>query len=324
MAGADPHIGIGPLLQEGIDRIVRRHAGPWSLDDQADLARWRAASPDHDAAYREAAVLGQAMRDVGRDLLDERARAAVVVPLKRPALSRRMVLTGAIAASVAGILTVGRSLDLVPALGGRTPDFATATGERRTVALAEGLKLELDAETSIAVDRAQGNRIELIAGRAEIQAHLAPARQVMLIAGNGTVTAQDARFDIRLDDGEACVTCLDGQVTIAHGDTRRPLGARQQIRYTDASIGQPVLIDPAEVAAWKTGQLVFHQTPLSEVVREVNRYRAGKVMIANGAVGRRPVNGVFHTAQINDAVVQIQQITGARAVHLPGNIVVLS
>jgi transmembrane sensor len=321
MTGVDPAAGLNSLLREGIDWIARRRSDAFTPRDQTELRRWRALSPDHDAAYQEAAALGAVMREIGRELLDERMAATNVVPLRRPPapqISRRTVLAGAMAASVAGVLIVGRPF------GGSTPDFATTTGERRTLRLANGLTLELDAKTSIAVDESARNRIELIDGHAEIEARLAPAATMTLLAGKGMVSAHDARFDVRFDDGRACVTCLEGSLTVEHGERRLSLASRQQLVYTDDTVGDPVMIDPVEVVAWKNGQLIFHQTPLAEVVREVNRYREGKVMLASGSIGQRPVNGVFYTARIEDAIAQIEQITGARAHRLPGNIVVLS
>ena len=42
------------------------------------------------------------------------------------------------------------------------------------------------------------------------------------------------------------------------------------------------------------------------------------------ALARRPVYGVFQTRRIGHAVEQIQSLTGARASHLPGGVVVLT
>lgn len=323
MSGGERTSGLDPLLSEGIEWIVRRRSGRFTETDRAELAHWRARSADHDAAYRQAAALDAVMREVGQEMAAERA-AEVVVPLRRPVVSRRMMLTGAAAASVAGVFMVGRSLDLLPGLGRPTPDFATAIGERRTIELANGVRLELDAKTSIAVNRTASNRVELLEGRAEVLAQVEPSARVTLAAGNGEVFAHRARFDVRLDENGVCVTCLEGEVTVAKGAQRASLAARQQLVYTDTGLGEPLLVNPELVTAWKNGKLIFQQTPLSDVVREVNRYREGRVIIANSAVGRRPVNGIFFTNRIDDVIGQIEQITGAQARYLPGNVVVLS
>lgn len=321
----EPMAALSPLLREGIDWVVRRKSGAFTLSDEADLRRWRELSPAHDEAYRHAAALGQMMREAGREWLDEHAQTPdKVVPLKRPVVSRRTVLVGTMAASVAGGLVVGHTLGLLPISRGRTRDYATATGERRTVTLSEGLKLELDAKTRMAVDNTIPNRVALIAGRAGVEARLSPEAGAAILAGKGEIRAHDARFDVQFDDGKACVTCLEGSLILAHGGTQLPIGPRQQLIYTAREIGQPVSVDPVEASAWKNGQLIFRQAPLSEVVRQVNRYREGRVVLASDAIGQRLFNGVFYTAKIEDAIPQIVQITGVRAVRLPGDVILLS
>ncbi len=172
--------------------------------------------------------------------------------------------------------------------------------------------------------RAGGHRIALLGGRAAVDARLDPANPVEVVAGKGRVLADRARFDVEADGARSCVTCVSGAVMVAYADRRLPIGARQQIVYDDDGIGAARQVDADEATAWTTGQLIFHRTPLSDVVVQLNRYRPGKVVIVNHDLSSRPVNGVFHVGQINDAIPQIEQITGARATHLPGGLVVFS
>jgi transmembrane sensor len=69
--------------------------------------------------------------------------------------------------------------------------------------------------------------------------------------------------------------------------------------------------------------LIFHNQPLSAVIAEVNRYRAGRIIIGGDALGRRAVEAVILLDQMQDVILQVQQLSGARAVHLAGGIVVL-
>jgi transmembrane sensor len=70
--------------------------------------------------------------------------------------------------------------------------------------------------------------------------------------------------------------------------------------------------------------LVFEGTPLSEVVRQVNRYRSGDIVLTNSAIGHRPVNAVLHTGQIDNAVSQIQQLLNLEVRRLPGGVILMS
>ena len=76
--------------------------------------------------------------------------------------------------------------------------------------------------------------------------------------------------------------------------------------------------------AWRKGQLVFRQTPLAEVVGEINRYRSGRIMLMNDALGRRLVEARVTLDRIDDLIVLIREAYGARVTTLPGGVVVLS
>jgi transmembrane sensor len=50
--------------------------------------------------------------------------------------------------------------------------------------------------------------------------------------------------------------------------------------------------------SWTRGQLVFENQPLGEVVGELNRYSAQKMVIADASLDRLPISGTF---KIGDA-----------------------
>lgn len=326
MSAADSELPLDPRLIEGLGWVRRARTEGLDATGARALATWRASDPAAEAAFAEAQDIGAMARAVAREMAAE-AEAAKVVPFRRPTvaplgvgMSRRTMIGSALAASSVGVLVIGQSTGVF----GPGADLATRTGERRTVALGDGLKLTLDAESKANVARTDaGHRVDLLAGRAEIEAALNTG-QVALVAGAGQVTAQVAKFEASLDDGQGCVTCLEGQVRLAHPGGALTLSARQQVLYDDATLGAPHAVDPAIVSSWRDGTLIFHRTPLVEVVRQVNRYREGRIMISRAEVGRHEVSGVFYIDRMERAVSQIEQITGARAISLPGGLVLLT
>jgi transmembrane sensor len=103
------------------------------------------------------------------------------------------------------------------------------------------------------------------------------------------------------------------------------LGANQQIRYRSASLSSITSADPEEVTGWQRGVLVFHNQTLRYVVDEVNRYRPGKIVLTNQALGNKPVTlASFHLDRLDEIVPQMEALYGARARELPGGIVLLS
>ena len=95
----------------------------------------------------------------------------------------------------------------------------------------------------------------------------------------GRVRVTGTRFNVRHDGGQMAVAVESGSVEVIAGPwwngQRVKLPAGYGVRM--AGGGETVRIQPVDVAtltAWRQGKTVFNDTPLAEVVREVNRYRA--------------------------------------------------
>lgn len=315
--------GLDPLIGESLAWIVHLASGMATEADARALERWRRQSPAHEAAWREAVGLHRTIGASARELAAPATATVVSLPVRRP-IGRRLFLGGALAASAAGVAIVRPPWSLWPSLVEMTADYRTATGERRRVELAAGISLELNTQTSIAVRSLEGEaRIELIAGEAEVDARASRGMPVVVVAQGGRVMAAEAGFNIRRDEAEVCVTCLRGTVEVARADSTARLEAGQQLIYTAAGLGAPQRVDPAVATAWRAGLLIFQDKPLSQVIEEVNRYRPGRIILANEALGRRPVNGVFHLDRLDGVIAQLRSL-GARVTSLPGGIVLLS
>ncbi|MEJ0023947.1 MAG: FecR domain-containing protein [Alphaproteobacteria bacterium] len=55
-------------------------------------------------------------------------------------------------------------------------------------------------------------------------------------------------------------------------------------------------VDVSHISAWRFGQMIFDSAPLSDVVNEINRYNARKLVLAEPALAQIAVNGVFRTS----------------------------
>jgi len=156
----------------------------------------------------------------------------------------------------------------------------------------------------------------------------APARSLIVLAAEGRTIARGARFDVRHIGSNAgpwvSVTCLDGGVRVEQRGAAAVIGPGQQLRYGADGFGAVAAVDPDIATAWQQGILIFRSTPLAEVVDELNRYRPGRIILLNEALGRSPVSGRFRLDHMADIFVRIQDAFGASIRSLPGGIVLLS
>lgn len=317
----------GSLLDDALDWVVRLKSGEATEADLEALRYWREASPAHEEAFREAARAWRMTRAAAAALDEEEAAAA---RRSRPSpahgfATRRMFLGGAVAASGAAVAIVHPPFALWPSFEELSADYRTGKGERRRVALTPRASLELNTQTSMAVAPASNMpRIELIAGEAIAAATALDASSpLVVLAGGVRISATDARFDARRIGGEVCVTCLDGELIVERGGDVRRLGKSEQLAYATDGVARARTIDPDQVTAWREGLLVFRDTPLPDAIDEVNRYRPGKIIVAASDLKSRVVDGVFRLDRLDIFVTQVQQLFGARAMTLPGGVVLL-
>lgn len=243
-----------------------------------------------------------------------------------------MAAGGAASASIAA---AGATLALRwPALSAA---YRTGTGEIRTLTLAGGLRIELDAETALDAHREDARQdFALQAGSVAVTVPTGHAALTLSVGEARLVTepGQPAEFIVRCKPSEglsgwiggldAEMSCLSGAVTVvpASGTPPTRLAAGQEIRVgRDARGVHP--IDIAQAAAWRRGLLVFRDTPLSEVVDDLNRYRPGRIVLASSAAASRRVTGIFHLARPEEALRSIRTALALSEVRLGDRLVVL-
>ncbi|MCW6533644.1 FecR domain-containing protein [Sphingomonas sp. MMSM24] len=320
------------LEEKAQDLAERALASDATAGDAAAMYAFGRLSAAHARAVAEAIELHSRLRsacDALKSDPDIVARTAWAKtwhePPARRAIGRRAFLTGAVAASAAGLVMAYSPLGLWPSLEEMRADYRTGAGERRTVAIAQGLQVELNTRTAFARrpdDMAY--RLRLIAGEVAVDAHGLP-RPVLVETSHGRASTRDGQFSARLLDKGLCITCVAGAVTVqaAQQAALRLVRGQQTVLDGDATPAI-VSVDPEMTSAWRRGALIFNGQPLAEVVGELNRYWSGRIVLTNSALGSRKVNGIFQLDRLANAPVQIGNLTRARVTNLPGGIVLLS
>lgn len=299
-------------------------SGQATLREADALKQWCAASDRHAQAFAAQRLLWRQMGPAGQAVLRQRGRSAAAS--RGAGWGRRAFLgaglSGAAAAAVAAV--VAPPFRLWPAWDEWSADYRTETGDRRQFGLGERVQVDMNTQTSIALRSEQPGavRVELIAGEAAFDGMASPTA-VTVVAGQGRAEARGARFELRNLGGTVCVTCIAGSVRVALGGGATLLGPNERLFYDGQGLGQVQRIDPAETSAWRQGSLVFRQTPLAEVVAEINRYRRGRVVLLDGARGASALSGRFEIRDTDKVLVQIEKAFGLTATRLPGNVVLL-
>lgn len=329
-------VGRGDKNIEAIaaEWVIRLGGEKLSEVEQVRLQRWLRESPAHAAAFecaRSAWAELTALKAVPGSLVEDVLAVHNSPRIEHAAIPSRTLRRGLSMLAVAvflggglGAFWFGNPLLMLEA------DYRTGPGESRTVTLADGSQVQLGTETALAIHfDGQERRVELLSGEAYFT--VAPmrgseTRPFVVRSANGTTKALGTQFMAeRLDDGTEIVAAEHRiQVSTDNGVEPVVLSPGQAVHYDRLSgLGAVTAANLDQATAWRRGSLIFDKVPLSDVVAELNRYRRGRIVIANTTLAMRRVSGVFEIADLDGALASITRELGVQSSALPPFVTVL-
>ncbi|MGY2375490.1 FecR family protein [Pseudomonas sp. SDO524_S393] len=317
------------ITEAAAEWAVRLHAGALTEQEQAELQHWIACDSRHEAALRFAEQTWSALGDVYKDEPPHRQRPTSA-PLPARRARRRRPWQRAAAVALVVVLTGVGWLRGPDALLQWQADYVTQKGEVRTVHLADGSKVELDSASAIRLDfDGAQRRISLLQGSAIFD--VAPrageeTRPFVVQSAGGQTRALGTRFVVeREEDHQAWVGVLQHSVEVTmqapakKGPSERVLKEGQAARYSPQEGVVPMdQFDVERATSWRRGVLIFDRQPLAKVIEQLNRYRPGRVVLADSALGDREVSGVFRLDMLDSALVTLTQELQVQRLDLAG------
>lgn len=328
-------------MSQSID--VREAAASWfsrnraptrSAAEEQAFAAWLAASAEHRAEYAAlervwqaaATVDPAALRKLAEDSPVDNTYAGRAPPTRQGSNRWRPALVGLSAVLAVGIGWIGWQHGPANHAAGMriasNGEYQTAPGERKTLTLEDGSRIELNTRTRVTVRYSGGQRsVALGEGEAMFKVAHDAARPFVVDAGVGTVTVTGTRFDMRRETSGVDVSVESGSVKV-QGDASRAadtrlsagLGARIAI---DGTVTAAASVDLPGVLAWREGKLLFNDAPLSAVATEVSRYRQQPVRVADAATGRLRISSVFSADDTAGLLAALPQLLPVGVRNLP-------
>ena len=335
-------------LQQSRERAARE-AAEWLLvmgaapsdADRAGFAAWVARSPLHleellmaQLVQRELAS-SAALQAFDLDAVLAQAQAMDnVVPLHdapsvvagprpqapKPAARGRRRLRWALAAGVAACALLAGSWTL---LQPEVPvhQYASAVGEQRSIALADGSMVTLAPASYIAVRFSAGVRdIELRDGEATFDVAHDSSRPFRVHAGDNTVQAVGTRFTVNRLPSGTLVAVSEGKVKVTANSNWLESLWRDDASTLEAgkakveSLGRPAALSAGEQARIPQGQqamlrmpleapnapadgkrrLSFRNDTLADIISEFNRYNPRPIVVTDPLIREQRYSGVFY------------------------------
>lgn len=302
---------------------IRAEARRWFLamqnnpsrQQQAACKKWRQRDPMHEEAWQaiesvwqETELPGQLLAEKEADIL---AGYMAVMDKNKQRNARRRVAS--VSAFCILLLIMMVTVVQNPAwLQNLSADQVTMKGERREVLLADGSKVLLDADTAFSVDfTSETRRIHLLRGGARFD--VVPAKIPFVVETEmGNVRVLGTQFDVRLQEQSGVVTLVHGSVAVSNNAHPEPVVIKpgQQVAFSKLGVDKPTNVNIQDATAWHTGRYIFYRARLADVVREVERYRKGWIVIPSADLAERRVTGSFSLDNADKALESLQASVG--------------
>ena len=297
------------VAREAAHWLMRMHpsAEPDDAERRACLA-WRASHAQHELAWQRAQRFNEKFAVMPAEL----GKAALGRPAARQRRQAVKTLAVLLTAAPAGILAYQH---LPVAAWGAA--YRTATGERRSVQLVDGSRVQMNTGTAfdVVVDDTQ-RLLVLHEGELVIQtapdARAAP-RPFRVRTADGLVRAIGTRFCVRCDSAWSEVGVFEGAVEVTAGAAgHRIVAANEQLRFSPRGLAGTEAL-AAHRADWIDGILHADDQTLAAFAAELARHRRGWLR-CDPAVARLRISGSF---QLDDT----DQVLRAVAATLPVRII---
>jgi transmembrane sensor len=300
-------------------RAIRAQAAVWVTDLhgpdrsaalEAGLRRWLAEDPRHSQAFELAT---EAWQRTGN----------LQAPLSNPSERSHRAPAYTFAGAAALCLLLAAAFYWL-----KGPALSTGYAEQKTVDLADGTQVTLNANSRLLVNYTNEVRqITLTRGEALFNVTKHQSRPFVVVLGHRKVIALGTSFEVRREDSldpSFTVTLIEGRIAIRPlstpnilpiepGDAITLLKPGQRLRFAanapDALDSPPI----DKVTAWQHGQLIFEDTSIRDAAKEFNRYGKRRLTIDTSVPNTIRVGGVF---RIGDPDSFARAMANAHQLHL--------
>lgn len=174
-------------------------------------------------------------------------------------------------------------------------EFVTDTAETATARLDDGSVVRLAPRSRLRVSDAGRVRESWLDGEAYFAVAHDKSRPFHVRTRAGTVEVLGTRFDLRVEGDGLRLIVTEGRVAL-----RTLTGARREVVAgemgtvgSDGRINVEPVPDTADLMAWTKGFLVFQDTPLRQVARELEARYSVRILLPDSALAERKVTAWF-------------------------------
>jgi len=272
---------------------AKRMSGTMPPEERAALTRWLEASQSNRNALEQLEDTLAATDDAAQTILSQKFEDELYLEAQNSTAWRMPALAASVALA---FVSLSATLFLNFSQQSQAHTYATAIGETRSVNLNDGSIIELNTDTTLEVELRQNMRlVTLEEGEAIFSVEHDTTKPFIVELPVVEIFVTGTVFDVAASKSSTAIYVLSGAVQV------KPISGKTEILHggdsihidSNGSAGSIALFDPMDVLAWRSGKLRFAETPLNEVVDELNRYFKRKIILRDQSLSMLPVTGEF-------------------------------
>ena len=317
-------------LEQAARWLVRSQGKEFTPEDKKRMAAWLEEDPGNREAFEEMrrtwehmGVLTPVFAPISIHPYKAKRFAGVKAILSRFVERKNRVAVAVAALAVLVLLCLPVFRTYFSEQAATVHAYKTATGEQKTVTLSDGSVLRMNVKTALSVSMSKRQRqVEMSEGEVFFVVASAPARPFEVHTPSGLVRVLGTAFNVKSRTRRVAVDVQNGRVLVRDA----PCGTGDmRVRGVTLVAGQGVDIDSSghlstlrpsdmkQVLAWQNRQVVFKNTPLGEVLRELELYHDVRINLAFPELEAKGITGTFDMRDLDQTLQVIMAAASLKA-----------
>ncbi|WP_143708824.1 FecR family protein [[Flexibacter] sp. ATCC 35208] len=205
--------------------------------------------------------------------------------------------------------------------------ITTGTGEHKDILLADGSHVWLNCASSITFDKKFKERKITLQGEAFFTVTKDDAKPFIVSFDHYYTQVLGTSFDIKAYGAEQpIVTVTEGKVAVGvtGASNYDVLTAHERLTIFPTAITKEIIPNTARIVAWQKGEIQFHQTKLTDVISELERWYHADLVIANPNANMPTFTAVIKPNTTLEEVLQILSMTNKISYRQADNKIIIT
>lgn len=309
------------IAEQAIAWFTRLQLNSLSSHEKLQFQAWKAQSPAHEQAYEEISRLWN-----NTDFNLALGQAELSYPMRRTEQKSTRIYQKHWASALAMAAGCALFVVLSDPMTWLQADFYTNVGDQQTVQLSDGSSVTLNTDTAITVAfNSDERRINLLKGEAYFSVQTDMQRPFVVNSGETETQVLGTRFIVRDGSSEDKVTVIKGLVKVSNLHQEQSVFLHPDEQVTNTSSGLAAVSKTTNKdTAWLQGRLSFQDTPMIEVVKELDRYLPGMILLRDNSLKDYRINARFDITQPAQALDALEQTLPIKITRLSNWVTVIS